>query len=125
MTLKAAYHSLPVCICKRDIEEALHMLFDRPDLCAILRREIAAEELAMETGDYTCGNSAFIELPFGWGGSPFYFALMADAISEIHSNFRPLRPRWSGMERPIGYSHFDEAIWAEVPIATRQVASAT
>ena len=110
LKLKAVFPSPPVHICKRDIDSAFHRVFIHPDLCKLLRHEFTAMDLGLTNATYETINCSFLVLPFGWIGSPFYFALMTEAIMAIHANFRPSQPRWSGSERFSCFLYVDDAI---------------
>lgn len=96
MKLKAVFPSLPVRICKRDIDSAFHRASVHPDLCKLLCHDLNVLDIGLATNDYQAINCAFSVLFFGRVGSPFYYALMTEAFMAIHANFRPFQPRWSG-----------------------------
>ena len=122
--LKDVPTSLPARVCKRDIGDAFRRVFIRPDLRKLLRRDLDASDVGVSTTEYETVHFPFLALPFGWVGSPIYYALMNESIIAIHADFRPSQPMWSGGELFSCFLYVEDAIWTASPLGSRKDESA-
>ena len=119
-TLSRAYHGVDILINKRDIKSAFKLVRIHPDGVKLFATEFPGRFFGLSSSVV----AFYLVLPFGWSGSPEFFAYMASGIPKWRNAHAPIIPGKSGGYAFCSFLFADDGILIGPNLGTRCTESA-